>query len=64
MKLTTSTIIDQTGKEYENTPIELDIQMTAPIEKGKLDQATIISAKRIIMIKRASNNLLHLSMHV
>lgn len=35
MQLTTSTIIDRTGKEYENTPIEPEVQTTTPIEKAK-----------------------------
>jgi len=35
MQLTTSTIIDRTGTEYENTPIEPDIHTSTPIEEAK-----------------------------
>lgn len=35
MQLTTSTIIDRTGTEYENTPIEPDVHTTTPIKEAK-----------------------------
>lgn len=39
MQLTTSTIIDQTGKGYKNTPIESDIQTNVSIEKGQVESS-------------------------